>query len=141
MRDFLNKFMSHRFLPSTNKAIRVTPDSATALDNIYIRGISACCRASVIRTAIFDHYPVLLGVDVSCPQPRKGRVAITYRDMSESNMKHLKDKLLCFDWSPLSFGDVNHAYETFMNTLNALINFTVLLKTKLVRAGKIKREP
>jgi len=56
----LNNFIENGFLPTVTLPTRVTHSSATAIDNIYVKGHTSYKSCSfVIETDISDHFPLL----------------------------------------------------------------------------------
>ena len=142
VRDFVNECTSFGFFPCTDKATRVTTETQTAIDNIYTRGISNCCRAGILETSLSDHYPIVMCIDIPNTRRSKNeRVTIQFRNESNENMRRLDTELLRSDWSVLSNGDLNDAYEAFMRILTMLIDQIMPIKTKSIRYDKLIRVP
>ena len=142
VRDFVNECTSFGFFPCTDKATRVMTDSATAIDNIYARGINNGCRSGILQTSLSDHYPILMCINLpNTRRANKERVTVQYRVQSDENMRRLETELLRYDWTMLSHGDVSNAYDTFMRVLSLLVDQLMPIKTKSIRADKIIRVP
>ena len=139
--QFLNEFLNYGFLPCNEHPTRVTFDSATAIDNIYVHGFNARCHAGVLTTDVSDHYPIILRVDCPLPPPKKGRTLISYRNINETNLHALENSLLATDWSFLSSCDLDTAYCQFMSVLTTLIDSSMPVKTKCIRNKDMRREP
>ncbi|ELU03698.1 hypothetical protein CAPTEDRAFT_190949 [Capitella teleta] len=142
VRDFVNECTSYGFFPCTDKATRVTADSATAIDNIYVRGISNSCRAGILEISLSDHYPIVMSIDLpNSKRSRMERVTIQYRVQSDEGVRRLDDELMRYDWTVLSNGHVSNAYDTFMRVLTMLIDRIMPIKTKTLRADQVIRAP
>jgi len=142
VRDFVNECASFGFFPCTDKATRVTTESKTAIDNIYVRGLCNGCRAGILETSLSDHYPIVMCLEVPDRRRSKNeRVTIQFRDQSDESMRRLENELLRYDWSMLSNGDVNDAYKAFMQVLTMFVDQIMPIKTKSIKADKLIRAP
>ena len=54
--DFMNMMQSHALLPSINKPTRISENSATLIDNIFI-SCHAGCSSGVLVSNVSDHLP------------------------------------------------------------------------------------
>jgi len=62
--DFFNILMSHNMFPTITRPTRITEFSATLIDYVFTNVTALYDFESyIIYDDIFDHFPVLLGVD------------------------------------------------------------------------------
>ena len=140
-RDFLNEFISHGLLPCCDKATRIAHETASSIDNIYVRGFHGRCHAGILETDVSDHFPVMLYIETPHPKKCKNHVEFNFRPVNEQTIHAIDDALLNYDWSCLHQSDVNHAYATFLDVLNRFIDHFAPSKKIKVKKNKIRREP
>jgi hypothetical protein len=139
-RDLLNEFASHGLLPCTNKGTRVGPGGITAIDNIYAKTLSTC-KAGILPTDISDHYPLFLFTENFYPATKKGTTTITYRPLSDENLNSIDIQLQAQDWSNLRQGQLNEAYDSFLETVERILNNIAPIKTLHLKENRVRREP
>lgn len=143
IRLLLNTLIESGLLPTITKPTRVTHSSATAIDNIYIKGqlcYSFC--SNVIETDISDHYPVIAFIGKPDGKTNKGLPqTIKYRYLTTDTYVKINQCLNSIDWSVLHSGSVNDSYSHFSKTLTDIVNEAAPLKTKQVSFKHLNREP
>ena len=116
--DFLETSFSFGLLPVITKPTRITPNSATLIDHIWVRNKSEVHRAGVILCHISDHYPTFYAHHIhqekQTLKPFKTR--ITNKDAQNSFKKLLKNAN--FD-SVLSNENPETAYHDFLSIYNS----------------------
>ena len=57
--DLLNSFIQHGFTPLITKPIRIIPNSATLIDNLYIKQYHHThVKTGILNIDISDHFPI-----------------------------------------------------------------------------------
>ena len=63
VQDFIDMLSSNSFVPLINKPTRITPGSATLIDNI-LTSVLSDHRTGILTTDISDHFPIFAIVDL-----------------------------------------------------------------------------
>ena len=64
VQNFLNIMFGHSMMPVINKPTRVTKDTATAIDHIFINSVTtAKFKTGIIKSDIPDHFPIIFVAD------------------------------------------------------------------------------
>ena len=59
VQNFLNIMFGHSMMPVINKPTRVTKNTATAIDNIFINSVTTTkFKTGIIKSDISDHFPI-----------------------------------------------------------------------------------
>ena len=58
--DFITSLLSQSFFPAIDKPTRITHDSATLVDNIFVNSVKHKLTSGIIHNDISDHYPVCM---------------------------------------------------------------------------------
>ena len=64
--NYLSTLMSHGFTSYINTHTRITSNTQSCLDHIFVRSRSSAkveCNASVINTNITDHFPIYMSLN------------------------------------------------------------------------------
>ena len=117
---FLNCLLEENLLPSITIPTRVTPQTATLIDNIFFTStISTQIDVKVIETDISDHYPCLLLL--TCNINPCGREGYTYQKLDKAAYSQIKAVLRKMNWVEMykmdSVDDMsNFLTKTIINT-------------------------
>ena len=133
----LNNFVSVGFIPTINKPTRITPTSSTLIDNIYVKSNSI---ENIILSDISDHLPVLTGFGQRRVK-NKNPLCFTYRPLDDEKLAKIKNTISIMDWNYMENMSVNQAYESFIQTLNALIDHFAPAKRAVIPAKCVLQEP
>ena len=64
VQNFLNIMFGHSMIPVINKPTRVTKNTATAIDNIFINSVTTSkFKTGIIKSDISDHFPIFFVAD------------------------------------------------------------------------------
>ena len=121
--DFLDLLSSHSFLPLINRPTRVTPDSATIIDNIFTNNINTFdeCMQGIFVTDISDHYPIF-HLNFSY-QNKNCDTFIIKRKYTSVNNQAFIDSLSNIDWKAvMSHDTTNGSFNCFHSILKELHN-------------------
>ena len=122
--DLLNTFMSNGLIPTITKSTRITHTSATLIDNIYVSSnTNSKIQSTIVCYDISDHMPIMVCTGTSKPNINKGKpLEVRRRKFTEANINDISHKIKNTNWQYLNTLETNHAYENFMNKLNAIID-------------------
>ena len=139
--EFINIISSLSMYPSITiiKPTRITPTSATLIDNIFTNSL-ARQTAGIIMTDISDHFPIFITTNLRVYDRKNSQCDQQYvRHYSESNIRDLKAELSTVEWDNVcSSADPNTSYNSFTGKLNDLLNKCMPLKKVTPRSSKRK---
>jgi hypothetical protein len=90
--DFANCLTSHHFLPMILQPTRITPTTATLIDNIFTNSPVSVTNSAIIISDISDHLPIITWIEnTSKPLNKLGNPQLvrTINDNTTSNFKLL----------------------------------------------------
>ena len=139
--DLLNIFFSFDLIPTITKPTRITPTTATLIDNIYVRHDSPKIVSGIIPYNISDHFPVFCftGHNLSIPKTRKPLI-FKHRPISENKLIEIRNSLHLKDWSYLNDMEISEAYTDFIKTLNSTIDRYVPEEEVIIPAKHVIRD-
>lgn len=139
--DLFNAHISHGLIPVITRPTRITHQTASLIDNIYIKLHGHThIQSGIITTSISDHLPVF--AFYGKPTGHKlNKTEIQRRDLNEININTIKTRLNTCDWQPLLDMNSNTGLNYFMNELNKIIDNVAPIKTKIYSAKRRIREP
>ena len=121
--DFLNLMYSYSFLPVINRPTRITPFSATLIDNIFTNVLSDKWNSTsgIIVNDITDHYPIfVINKDFSV---KEGDIYLVKRKMDENAKSVFLGLLRDVDWSSVfEESDTQLAYTSFSQIYSSIYN-------------------
>ena len=135
---FVNTFFSYGFRPLITKPTRITPHTATLIDNILTNALASKISAGILYLHISDHYPLFQFTSSCLRDSTPPQEIYTTRDINTDSLFSFKSDLSSVDWSNVyNENDANVAYDSFLSTFSALYNhhFPRVVKT----AGNSKR--
>ncbi len=139
--ELFNIFLSNNLIPTITKPTRITYNSATLIDNIYISiDQTQQAEAGIIFTDISDHFPIFTFFGKS-KSIKKVKKTITYRPMNNLIEQHIKGNLRKFDWAPLNNLSAEEGYNVFSSHLQDVMNTEAPLKTITLSPKSLKQEP
>ena len=113
--DFLNTIQTNNLYPLIDRPTRITPTSATLIDNIFTNVLTHQIKSGVCVNYLTDHYPIFQ-ITKSLPlgfhQPHTG---ITYtRSYNQKSVDNFHSHLNSIDWSFINNIDsAEDAYDAF----------------------------
>jgi hypothetical protein len=139
--DLLNLFMSSNLTPTITKPTRVTHNSATLIDNIYVRHDTRFIYSGIIPFNISDHFPVFCFLGQKDARPRdRAPLIFTHRPIDLTALAQIRATLLEIDWSYLNNLDVHSAYANFTEQLHSIVSNFAPEKKVVIPAKYIIRE-
>ena len=118
---FFDIMLEHLFIPKITLPTRITNNTSTLIDNIFVKSDSNTISAGIIDTSISDHFPmfVILDINLKINKP----TFIKYRKITQTNLQNFIKDLNKQDWSPCTMysdTDIDHQTEKFSNTYSQL---------------------
>ena len=140
--DLLNQMNTHCLIPLVSKPTRITDETATLIDNIFI-SCSNNCTAGVLISDISDHLPVFLldvGVFESVDCGNSASIEISYRLINEISVSKLCEELMNFDYGEIFVNDhVNVIFEQFNDVVLRLFQACCPVKTKTISGRSLSK--
>ena len=120
--NFINLLSSFGFRPLVLQPTRVTSESATLIDNIYINDIEARSIGGNITFSISDHFPQFCILNIF--EKKQKRKTVKYgRSYKHFNHDEFKNELNVIDWEALFYNkNCDDSFATFYNTLEELLD-------------------
>ena len=120
--DFINIMSSYSLYPSITNPTRITPTSATLIDNIFTNS-NSYQTSGIIVADVSDHLPVFISTDLKVYRMKNDQADTEVRQLKDHNIKYFKSELSKVDWEiECSGDDVNKVYGNFINKFNYLYN-------------------
>jgi len=138
--NFYHTMMSHGFRPMITKPTRVTPNTATLIDNIYTNDISNIVQSSVIITAVSDHYTIYTKYTTNDNPVNNNIQIINYRKFTDESLNNFKiaiEELNCDEID--SIDDACEAFNYLHNYLTDKFEICFPLKQKRITDRDIKK--
>lgn len=123
------------------KPTRVTPNSETLIDNIYITPDKLTnTKAAILPHDLSDHYPCLLTISSILKNSTAQHKTITYRKETPEKYYLIKQDLLNHDWTNLLNCTLNEGVEHLTQTICQAYSHHCPLITKKCPKNKFIRE-
>ncbi len=122
-RDLLNLFISSGFIPTITNPTRITHETSSLIDNIYVKFKNPSdITSGVLSSDISDHLPCfnLIG---KLNTPKQTAKYITCRKLSNRAIDEMHNYMTTTNWNDiLEPLDTNQASEKFSEILQIAIN-------------------
>jgi len=131
---FMDIITSHHFLPTILQPTRITPTTATLIDNIFTNIWPRTVNSSIIIADISDHLPIIAWFDhqsLMCNQPSSTSIRV----INDQSTETFRSLLAQCDFTLVSnlcqLNQPNEAYNIFIDLLkSAFIKAFPLIKCK-----------
>ena len=129
--DFLTVLMENKFFPNVVLLTRVTLNSCTLIDNMFVKtNISTDATSSIVETDISDHFPCILSLPGFVIKHDSFRV-IEKRIITKESILLSKEELKSVNWSLLDTNDANACYSKFHDTIMRILDkYMPIVKVK-----------
>src|SRR3989442_2493471 len=94
---FVNNLLSHSFLPTIHNPTRISDNSATLIDNIFINKTKFTFESSIIYNDISDHLPIAIHLENTLIT-RKLAQPIKTRSFDFNSIEEFNLALEASDW-------------------------------------------
>ena len=127
--QFLDGMYSNMFFPLITRPSRITSQTATLIDNIFVNNFFERSRSGLIFTDISDHLPVFSIHSDTTLVNRHRQDPVFIRDKNPDNIPSFVEKLESVDWSLLKdFDEPNTAFNSFLALYSGIYNDCFPLK-------------
>ena len=115
--DFLNAFYNSNLRPLIDRPTRITPTSATLIDNIFSNVLTNSINAGIFVTGLTDHYPVFqITKHTPFNHRHDNNLNRNSRLFNQQRIDDFYNHLNIIDWnSVLSSNSCEFAYYTFIS--------------------------
>ena len=137
---YVNNTLAHSFLPVITRPTRLTPNSATLIDHIYINDVNSNQKAGIVVNDVADHFGIFLLTEKATY--KKQNEPIYRRQFHENNMANFTNIIRGYDFNELyRLNDPNEVYNHFINIIQAAYEQAFPKKLVNRNKNKIKKEP
>ena len=139
--EFIDTMFSLGFYPLILKPSRITKDSATLIDNIFVNITEGKINSGLLVTDVSDHLPVfaVLERNNKFNLPEKIQTHYSGRVKTPEAIAALKMGLANHDWQEVYVENTNDAYNAFLDTFLTLYDRYCPVK-KLTQNSKTRRK-
>ena len=136
---YLDNLLANGFVSFMNLPTRVTSQSKTCIDHIFVRSNDLSqYESALLHLDITDHYPIILKLN-TCSTKNNSATASSNHSVEKINFDMLKEFLSNTDWTVvLSELDVNTAMGLFIEILQLNIKKATYTKHQTAKKRKIK---
>ena len=122
VQNFLDIMFGYSMMPVINKPTRVTKNTATAIDHIFINFFTTTkFKTGIIKSDISDHFPIFFAADYNVHIKETKERFIFRRDLSDISVEKFKYKLRIVSWDSITnSSDTNKAYDNFIEIFSSL---------------------
>jgi hypothetical protein len=139
--DLFDTCLAENFIPTITKPTRVTPTSATLIDNIYIRYLDPFIHSGIICSKISDHFPIFCFMGKYKPDTKPTKpLQFTYRPMPPAILNQIAGQVRETDWNYLNNYTTEESFVEFNSHLTNIINAFAPEKTVTIQPKCIIRE-
>jgi exonuclease III len=126
--EYLDMLFCHGFIPSITNPTRITNNSATLIDHVFVKNPSPDQISGTLTVDISDHFANFILIPTSKPQVKPSHV--TYRPYTEDRIEKLNLDLNHHDWSCIEqCTNPNDAYNAFLRVYMSYLDKHIPLKT------------
>ena len=138
--DLLNTFFENGYIPTIIKPTRITQNTATLIDNIYIKASkNTNITSGIITTDISDHLPILMCIQSSNSSKNTKQILQT-RSLNDEKINKIREEIGKQNWYYLSQMETNEAHIKFNDEINSIIDKIAPEKTIKLNRKKTARE-
>jgi hypothetical protein len=138
--DLIDLNFSYGVVPTITKPTRITHNSATLIDNLYVSCKNAKkIESKVIVTDLSDHFPVMVYVDGTSPKT-KAPLKFTARDINDVAIKHIKGLLQITDWTQMENMSIDDSFAFVHNSILEALDLYAPAKEVTIPAKNVFKE-
>jgi hypothetical protein len=137
--QFLNSMSASYLKPLISKPTRITDNSATLIDNIFLSNANDC-SAGILLSDISDHYPIFSVIKkYFAPSPLKQTV-VKYRLINDVTLNNLYSKLQSFNFDEIvSCNDCDRAISLLTEVIYDMFNDCCPIRVKTVSPKNVTK--
>ena len=139
--NFLNTFYNNDMRPLIDRPTRITPTSATLIDNIFTNVLTNRITAGIFVSSLTDHFPIFQ-VTNSVPLKHNGFTTHTNsRSFNQTRINNFYNHLSLVDWNSVtSLTSCQSAYDAFISKFVDIYNIHFPLKSRLIKNNVNRRQ-
>ena len=138
--QFLNSIQSNSLLPTITKPTRVTDDTATLIDNIFVMN-PINVSFGIVICDISDHFPIFYNKISLLTNSKNNSTIIKYRLINELTLNNLYNALTTYNFTnTINCDDCNIAIESLINIIDDIYNTHCPIRSKQI-SFKDKQKP
>ena len=142
--NFLDTFGAYHMLPQITLPTRITSQSNTLIDNIFISDTSLSTSSGNLMVGISDHLPQFLLLNQKVKTASKKVNNIMHRSWSSFNPENFQNDFNSVNWSEVLSLDKNNSeasFNCFLDQFNLLFDKHVPLKKLTRNQVKLRDKP
>jgi hypothetical protein len=124
----------HGFVSCVNLPTRVTENSSTCIEHIFLKtSLIGTSTSGILQTCITDHYPTYIGLGITSGTSKQATNPINHEwiKISKLNETNFKSSLADEVWEEtLNCTDVDSAYNSFIVTFKRHIKDATVISIK-----------
>jgi hypothetical protein len=142
--SLFNTFLASSFIPCISKPTRITEHSQTLIDNIYTNNIQhgTIIKSAILLENISDHLPIVFTISTNTHRKDKTKLkTIERRNITPQTIYLIKQRIQQTNWDYLKNIDIEHAYQSFTETLNKILDDIAPVTKTTVNVKILIRDP
>ncbi len=140
--DFMNLLYANSLYPLITKPTRITPSSATLIDNIFTNSLSNIWRSGVFYCDISDHFPVFHLTATTRVKQQEIKKSSRVRVFNKRNTDKFGKLIDDVPWDNVYMHDDDElAYQSFIALFNSVFNKCFPLVNMLSKKEKSFSKP
>ena len=143
--DFIECMTVHHFFPLILQPTRITPTTATLIDNTFTNSLDCIIDSAIVTSDISDHLPIITWTQTKPhTMQNMGKIEMT-RTTSKEASEMFKSTLSNVDWAPIiascNENDPSQAYNLFVKVIKASYDKAFPLKPKKISKKNTFHQP
>ena len=137
-------YISSSLLPTTSNPTRITHNSATIIDNLFVKyNHNLDLHSGIIISDMSDHLSIFCFLSYKKKQKRKAEKALTFesRPITADGISAVINKLQHIDWNCLEHSTTDDAYNIFIQQLNNIMDVCIPNKKVVIPSRFVIRNP
>ena len=127
--EFVNNMLSYNFISAINKPTRITEQSATLIDNIFVNSVRYDYSSAIVYSDVSDHLPIALHLKrcvYNVMYKASKRDYLTKRFFDAKSIENFNCQLAATNWNDLdaslSNANTTYAYDYFADVYKSIFN-------------------
>ncbi len=139
--NFLNMFYNNNMYPLIDRPTRITPTTATLIDNIFTNVLTHKINSGIFVTGLTDHFPIYQ-ITKSFPIKFTLHKNMSKRLVNPSRIRNFYNHMSLVDWSFVTAIDsCEPAYDAFIKKFMSLYNIYFPIRSFNTRSRRTPRKP
>ena len=128
--NYLNIFYNNNMRPLIDRPTRITPTSATLIDNIFTNVLTHHITSGIFVTSLTDHYPIFQITNSNPIKHNNHGHRISSRLFNQNRIHNFYNHLSLVDWNFVTnINSCESAYDAFISKFLELYNIHFPLKS------------